>query len=72
MGNELVGVLEAIYLGDGFYEMAIVIKDNYQGKGIGTRLAKYAVDDIRRSASMLIAHTTPDNYKIRASTYKAL
>ncbi len=46
--NELVGVLEAVYLSDGCYEMAIVVRDNYQGKGIGTRLVAYVINDLKR------------------------
>ena len=67
LGNELVGVLEAVYLSDGCYEMAIVVKDNYQGRGIGTRLVAYAINDLkRRGARTLIAYTTPDNYRMLA------
>jgi GNAT superfamily N-acetyltransferase len=63
--GKLVGVLEAVYLSDGCYEMAIVVRDNYQGKGIGTRLVAYAINDLRsRGAKTLIAYTTPDNYRI--------
>jgi GNAT superfamily N-acetyltransferase len=69
--GELVGVLEAVYLDDGCYEMAIVVRDNYQGKGIGTRLVAYAINDLkRRNAKTLIAHTTPDNYRILAISRK--
>ncbi|MGC9178703.1 MAG: GNAT family N-acetyltransferase [Vulcanisaeta sp.] len=71
IGNELVGVLEAVYLSDGCYEMAIVIKDNHQGKGIGTKLVAYAINDLKkRGAKTLIAHTTPDNYRILAISRK--
>ncbi|MGC9153201.1 MAG: GNAT family N-acetyltransferase [Vulcanisaeta sp.] len=71
IGKELVGVLEAVYLSDGCYEMAIVVKDNYQGKGIGTRLVAYAINDLKkRGAKTLIAHTTPDNYRILAISRK--
>ena len=67
LGNELVGVLEAVYLSDGCYEMAIVVKDNYQGRGIGTRLVAYAINDLkRRGAKTLVAYTTPDNHRILA------
>ena len=69
--NELVGVLEAVYLSDGCYEMAIVVKDNHQGKGIGTKLVAYAINDLKkRGAKTLIAHTTPDNYRILAISRK--
>ena len=67
LDNELVGVLEAVYLSDGCYEMAIVVKDDYQGRGIGTRLVAYAINDLkRRGARTLIAYTTPDNYRMLA------
>lgn len=67
VGKELVGVFEAVYIGDGCYEMAIVVKDNYQNRGIGTRLVAYALNDLkRRGVKVLIAHTTPDNYRILA------
>ena len=67
LGNELVGVLEAVYLSDGCYEMAIVVKDKYQGRGIGTRLVVYAINDLkRRGAKTLVAYTTPDNHRILA------
>ena len=67
LGNELVGVLEAVYLSDGCYEMAIVVKDKYQGRGIGTRLVAYAINDLkRRGAKTLVAYTTPDNHRILA------
>ncbi|GAB6946481.1 hypothetical protein JCM16161A_06110 [Vulcanisaeta sp. JCM 16161] len=71
LGDELVGVLEAVYLSDGCYEMAIVVKDNYQGRGIGTRLVAYAINDLkRRGAKTLIAYTTPDNHRILAISRK--
>jgi GNAT superfamily N-acetyltransferase len=69
--GKLVGVLEAVYLSDGCYEMAIVVRDNYQGKGIGTRLVAYAINDLRsRGAKTLIAYSTPDNYRILAISRK--
>ncbi|WP_054844338.1 GNAT family N-acetyltransferase [Vulcanisaeta souniana] len=72
INNELVGVLEAVYLSDGCYEIAIVVKDNYQGKGIGTRLIAFAMSDLKRrgGAKTLVAHTTPDNYRILAISRK--
>ncbi len=71
LGNELVGVLEAIYVSNGCYEMAIVVKDRYQGRGIGTRLVAYAINDLRRrGARTLIAYTTPDNHRILAISRK--
>lgn len=71
IGNELVGVLEAVYLSDGCYEMAIVVRDDYQGKGIGTRLVAYAINDLkRRGAKTLVAYSTPDNHRILAISRK--
>ncbi len=72
IGDELVGVLEAVYLSDGCYEMAIVVKDNYQGKGIGTRLVAYAINDLKRrgGAKTLVAYSTPDNHRILAISRK--
>ncbi|GAB6944731.1 GNAT family N-acetyltransferase [Vulcanisaeta sp. JCM 14467] len=71
LNNELVGVLETVYLSDGCYEMAIVVKDDYQGRGIGTRLVAYAINDLkRRGAKTLVAYTTPDNYRILAISKK--
>lgn len=72
LGNELVGVLEAVYISDGCYEMAIVVKDGYQGRGIGTKLVAYAINDLkRRGIKTLIAYTTPpDNYRILAISRK--
>ena len=71
LGDELVGVLEAVYVSDGCYEMAIVVKDRYQNRGIGTRLVAYAINDLRRrGVKTLIAYTTPDNHRILAISRK--
>ena len=71
LNNELVGVLEAVYLSDGCYEIAIVVKDNHQGKGIGTGLVAYAMNELKKKgAKTLVAHTTPDNYRILAISRK--
>ncbi|MCG2862926.1 MAG: GNAT family N-acetyltransferase [Vulcanisaeta sp.] len=71
LDGKLVGVLEAVFLTDGCYEMAIVVRDEYQGRGIGTRLVAYAIADLKkRGVKTLVAHTTPDNYRILAISRK--
>lgn len=71
LGDELVGIFEAVYISDGCYELAIVVRDEYQNKGIGTRLVAYAFDDLKeKGVKTMIAYTTPDNYRILAISRK--
>ncbi|WP_069808237.1 GNAT family N-acetyltransferase [Vulcanisaeta thermophila] len=71
LNGELVGVFEAVYISDGCYELAIVVKDRYQGRGIGTRLVAYAFNDLKsRGVKTMVAYTTPDNHRILAISRK--
>jgi len=63
--EELVGVGEAIPIDSTTVEVAFTVKDEYQGKGFGTRLASYMLEDLKkRGFTRAIAYTSLGNYKM--------
>jgi len=62
----LVGHIALLPTAPGRAELAIVVSDALQGRGIGTRLVRAATDEARRSGlRRLVASTFTDNTRMR-------
>lgn len=69
--NELVAIGEA-YRVNNAYEIALVVRDEYQGRGIGKWLVGLMLNDLfnRRSAVKVYAYMSLDNIKmVKISKY---
>jgi GNAT superfamily N-acetyltransferase len=65
LGNKLVGVGEAIPLDSTTVEVALTVGDEFQGRGFGTRLAAFILEDLRgRGFSRAIAYTSMSNHRM--------
>ena len=64
--GELIGITEAYPLDDGSTaEIAVTVKDEYQGKGIGSILFRHTLDLLRsRGFKKAIAYTSIDNLRL--------
>ncbi len=64
-GNELVAVGEAYRVNDA-YEIALVVRDEYQGRGIGKWLVGLMLNDLfnRRGAVRVYAYMSLDNIRM--------
>jgi len=64
--NKSVGIVDVTPCGDGV-EVAIVIADRHQGRGIGTAVAFDFADRLRRMGfRYAFAYVSPDNYRVLA------
>jgi RimJ/RimL family protein N-acetyltransferase len=64
--ERIVGVGRYDWLGDGLAEVAFVVEDGYQGRGIGTRLCDMVIDAARlRGAHTVLAQVVHGNSIMR-------
>lgn len=71
-GDMLVGVCRYDVLGDGSAEIAFVIRDDWQGQGLGSQLLELLADLAREGGiGTLIAEVLPDNAAMLATFHSS-
>ncbi|GGP21249.1 hypothetical protein GCM10007981_12290 [Thermocladium modestius] len=65
-GGELIGVTESYPLDDGeTAEIAVTVRDDHQGRGIGSALLRHTLDYLaRRGFRRAVAYTAVDNLRL--------